>query len=371
MNRLWTRLSLTNALVVIVVLMTVAVSIRLFGDGASTPIPAGMTVTAEEQAAIDVLRSSGFIDRLSRETAGQLPLGTIYVFTVTGVVAIIAGIVLSRRLTTPLDNLQNAARAIGTSQFSHRVEPQGTVELVELANTFNQMAAQLEQAEQLRSNLLSDVAHELRNPLHIIEGNLRAILDGVYPLEMAEIARLLGQTEQLRKLVNDLHELAQAEARQLPLDKTAVDIAALVKETAVSFKPTAAAQNITLDVALQGAMPTLSLDASRVKQVLHNLISNALRHTPKNGKVTIIVENIDQTLSIQIQDSGAGIEAEHLPHVFDRFYRTDSARSRDAGGTGLGLAIAKAIVEAHGGGITAVSDGLNQGSTFTIHLPVN
>jgi signal transduction histidine kinase len=230
------------------------------------------------------------------------------------------------------------------------------------------MAAQLETAEMLRQNLLADVAHELRHPVHVLNGNLQAILDDVYPLSKEEIARLVDQTQHLTALINDLHELAQAEAQQLPMHKQPTDVAQLVKDVTAVFKPAAAAKQIDLQVELLGAIPTLDMDASRMRQVLHNLLDNALRHTPGNGRIRITVEQAKAGLQIRVADSGTGIKPEDLPHVFDRFYRTDSARSREGGSAGLGLAIVRAIIEAQGGSVTAASPGLDQGSVFTLTL---
>jgi signal transduction histidine kinase len=233
------------------------------------------------------------------------------------------------------------------------------------------MAERLEKDETLRRNLLADVAHELRNPLHVIQGNLQAILDDVYPLNKEEIVHLSDQTRLLTTLVDDLYDLSQAEAHQMVLHKGMVDMADLVKETAVSFKPVAAAQNISLQVELLGATPYAHIDSDRMRQAVVNLLTNALRHTPKGGKIRATVEQKGDFLQILVHDSGTGIEPEHLPYIFDRFYRTDNARSRDRGGTGLGLAISKAIVDAHDGEIIASSSGKGLGATFEIRLPNN
>jgi signal transduction histidine kinase len=246
----------------------------------------------------------------------------------------------------------------------------GSQELQAAATAFNQMAEQLEQAETLRRNLLADVAHELRGPLHLLQGNLQAVLDDVYPLNKEEIARLFDQTCHLTRLVDDLHELAQAEAHRVSLHKQATDPAALVKETADLFRPELEAHEIALRVELLGALPIVEIDGARIRQVVHNLLSNALRHTPPGGEITVSVEHRQETLQISVRDSGEGIEPQHLPYVFDRFYRTDSGRSREKGGVGLGLAIVKAIVESHDGQVTVTSSGIGKGSTFTVALPV-
>ena len=238
-----------------------------------------------------------------------------------------------------------------------------------MAIAFNEMAAQLEQAETLRRNLLADVAHELRHPVHVLQGSLQAILDDVYPLNKEEIARLSDQTHHLAVLVNDLHILAQAEAHKLPLLKQITDIGVLVKETVAAFEPLVAAKSITLRVELLGTMPELAVDRARLRQAIHNLLDNALRHSPEGGAITVSVEQAQDTVKVRVHDTGEGIAPDQLPHVFDRFYRTDQARSRDKGGAGLGLAIVKANVEAHDGSVTVTSPGAGQGSTFTISLP--
>ena len=239
-----------------------------------------------------------------------------------------------------------------------------------LAESFNEMASKLENAESLRQNLLADVAHELRTPLTVIQGNLRAILDDVYPLEKEEIARLYEQTLHLTGLIEDLRELSHAEADRLPMHLVDVDVAALVKETAVTFTPLTQAENITLRAELLGALPTIQADKARLRQSLHNLLNNAIQHTPAGGTITLQAEHNDNQLHLRVSDNGDGIPQEHLEHIFDRFARIEKSRSRDKGGSGLGLAIVRAIANAHNGTVTVTSPGQGQGSTFTITLPI-
>ena len=287
-----------------------------------------------------------------------------------GLVGTGAGIILSRNLTAPLIKLTNAAHAIGAKDLGRRVDVQGSEEIEQLAASFNDMAAKLEKVESLRRNLLADVAHELRTPLTVIQGNLRAILDDVYPLEKDEIARLYEQTLHLTRLIEDLRELSHAEADQLPLNLVDVDVAKLVKDTAVTFKPLTTAANITLRAELLGALPTIQADQSRLRQSLHNLLNNAIQHTPAGGTITIQAEQTGGQLNLRICDNGDGIPPEHFEHIFDRSARVDQSRRRDKGGSGLGLAIVRAIAQAHGGQVTATSPGKGQGSIFTITLPV-
>jgi signal transduction histidine kinase len=355
MNRLWIRLSLTFTAVVIIVMITIGFTAALTVGVIDAP-SAEMSVEVQE-----------YFDQVRRD---RPPFNFTTVIVIVGVVAIIAGVGLSKSLTAPLSELEKAAQAIGQRDLSRRVPAEGSQEMVAVAAAFNEMAAQLEQAETVRRNLLADVAHELRHPIHILQGNLQAILDDVYPLSKEEIARLFDQTRHLSTLVNDLHELSLAEARQLPLHKQQTDIAQLVKETAVSFKSVAAAKDVHLQVELLGTIPDLVVDAARIRQTIHNMLNNALRHTPVGGAIRVSVERQQDAVQIRVNDTGAGMSPEQLAHVFDRFYRADAARSRDQSGIGLGLAIVKAIAEAHDGAVAAASPGMGQGSVFTLSLPL-
>lgn len=360
MNRMWVRMSLS---ITVIVLMVVAVPVLLVLISAFI----GLSPAPPELA--DLLSNSTW-QELFDLALRTLPANLLRLAFWAGVVGIVAGIWLSRNLTAPLRNLQQAAREIGAKQLGRRVELEGSDELVALAKAFNDMASHLQKAENLRQNLLADVAHELRSPLTVIQGNLRAILDDVYPLDKEEVARLYDQTRHLTRLVDDLHELAQAEAQQLPLNVQEVSMAGLVQEAAAVFRPLAESKGVQLRVALVGKIPPIQGDGGRLTQVLHNLLNNALRHTPKGGRVTVQTEPSIAGLMVRVVDTGDGISAEHLPHVFDRFYRTDRSRSRDEGGTGLGLAIVRAVVESHGGRVAVYSAGTGQGSTFEIALPL-
>jgi two-component system OmpR family sensor kinase/two-component system sensor histidine kinase BaeS len=287
-----------------------------------------------------------------------------------GILGLIFGVVFSRSLTAPLSRLADAARAIGARNFNRHVKPEGSEEMAEVAIAFNSMVDALAESEQLRRNLVADVAHELRTPLSVLQGNLRAILDDVYPLEKGEIARLYDQSRLLNRLVEELRELSQAEAGQLPLNLTHVDPVSLISDTVADFGPAAEAESVTLTTDLPTTLPPLQADTARLSQVLHNLLANALRHTPAGGTITVSAAPSDKAIHLTIRDTGEGISAEHLPHIFDRFYRGDRARARADGGAGLGLAIVRAIVEAHGGTVSAASSGLaGEGSTFVISLP--
>jgi two-component system sensor histidine kinase BaeS len=231
------------------------------------------------------------------------------------------------------------------------------------------MAQELERTDQQRRNLTADVAHELRNPLHIIQGNLEGVLDNVYEPTDAHITATLEETRLLARLVDDLRTLSLAEAGELPLRREAVDVAELLADVRTSFSGQAEAAGLDLQVAVDQDLPTIVGDAARLEQVLSNLVANAVRHTPSGGNITLRAEGTGQGLLIVVQDTGQGIPAEDLPYVFDRFWRGDRSRSHARGaGSGLGLAIARQLVEAHGGRIGVDSEP-GVGTKFTIELP--
>ena len=304
-----------------------------------------------------------------RQLRGALWLAAL----VAGLLGAAAGLWLSRSLTLPLARVAEAARAIGRRDWSQRVPTAGTVELAAVAKAFNEMGESLQQAEVQRRNLMADVAHELRTPLSVLQGNLRALLDGVYPLELGEIATLYDETRLLNRLVDDLRELALAEAGQLRLNMQPVPVGPLVDAAMTLFAPAAEAQGVRLNTCIADPMPTVRADADRLSQVLHNLLSNALRHTAAGGRIEcrVVTERSpvqgQSWVILAIADTGAGIAAEDLPRVFDRFYRGDQSRARQSGGAGLGLAIAKSQVEAMGGTIEAASTP-GTGSTFSVRL---
>lgn len=303
------------------------------------------------------------------EMPAWIAIGTLPLFSLF--VGVLLSIWMSRSVTWPISQLAEAAHAIGRRDLGYRVQTEGSQELRDLAQSFNRMAEELEHAEITRRNLMADVAHELRTPLAVLDGNLRAILDGVHALNEEEIALLYEQTHHLNHLVDDLRELSLAEAGQLSLDLQEVDLTHLVRETAAHFDLVAQDQGIQLTTELDELLAHSSLDQNRIRQVLHNLLSNAFCHTPPGGQVAISAKRLsdNNALQITVADTGAGISLEELPYIFDRFYRTERTASRDRDGTGLGLAIVKAIVEAHGGRVSAASAGRNLGSAFSIVFP--
>jgi two-component system OmpR family sensor kinase len=277
------------------------------------------------------------------------------------------GLVISRTVSRPLSQLAQAVRAFAAHNWDQRVTVGGSEEVAEVAFAFNDMADALQQAETLRRNLMADVAHELRTPLTVLQGNLRAMLDGVYPLERGEIATLYDETRLLNRLVDDLRELALAEAGQLKLNLQPIDLMALIGSTVTNFMPVAEERNLTLSAKIDQAA-AVHADPDRVAQVLRNLIANALWHTSPQGQITVETQRIDRSVRVSVTDTGDGIAPEEMRHVFDRFYRSDKSRARHTGGSGLGLAIAKSLVEAMGGQIGVDSE-LGKGSRFWFTLP--
>lgn len=284
------------------------------------------------------------------------------------VVGLGGGIVIGRVVSAPITELVKAADKIGKGDLNTRVYPHGSQEMIDLADRFNKMAQELEHAETLKNNLMADVAHELRTPLTVLEGNLRAALDKVYMLDEAEIANLYSQTRHLTRLVNDLRELALAESKQLHLEKYPTDLNALLTETIQALDPLAAEKSVRL-IYQPTLLPELSVDPTRIRQALFNLLSNALRHTPSGGEISVAGKQAKGVVVLSVKDSGEGLLPDQLAAVFDRFYRADKSRSRETGGTGLGLAIVKAIIESHGGQVEVYSEGKGKGSEFTIVLP--
>lgn len=285
---------------------------------------------------------------------------------VAGGVGALLGFIISRTIAAPLSNLSLAARDFAAHRWDRRVPVSGSDELADVARAFNEMADSIQRSDRLRRNLMADIAHELRTPLTVMQGNLRALLDGVYPLEMKEVATLYDETRLLSRLVADLRELALAEAGQFPLNLQAVAPKDLLSSAVEQFALAAEAQDTKIEV-LDAPMTAVKADPDRLAQVLHNLLGNALRYT-SGGRITISSEQTAHEVRIRVTDTGSGIDPADLPHIFDRFYRGDE--SRPGSNSGLGLAIAKAWVEAMGGTI-GVESSNGSGTSFWFTLQVS
>jgi signal transduction histidine kinase len=282
--------------------------------------------------------------------------------------ALLVTFFLSRRILAPVRALTATARQLGLGDLSKRVNSRHRGELGELARTFDSMADDLERAEKLRRSLVADVAHELRTPLSNIRGYLEAIRDDVVKPEPATIQSIYEEALLLSRLVDDLQDLALAEAGKLNLVVQPEDVTAIISQAVLAAQAQAAAKGLTLSMETSGGLPLCNIDAHRISQVLHNLLANAVAHTPAGGSVTVTAVPEDSRVIVSVVDTGEGITPEELPNIFERFYRSDKSRARATGGHGLGLTIAKRLVEAHGGTIIAKSEP-GKGSTFTFTIP--
>ncbi len=292
---------------------------------------------------------------------------------VAGLAVLVVGSFQARRIVAPVRELAQAARRVADGDLSQRVRVTSEDELGEMAKAFNQMAAELEQQHDLRRRAMTDIAHELRTPLSVLQIDLESIEDGLTDPSPAVIAGLQEEVALLKRLVEDLRMLSLADAGELRLEMEPIDLAPLVQSAVERGQGAAREKGVALSVDVSGSLPPIRGDGQRLIQVLLNLLSNALRHTPPGGNVTISLRPAGREVHMAVRDTGEGIPADVLPHVFERFYRADQARSREArsrdgGGSGLGLTIARSLVEAHGGRIWAESEP-GAGSTFTVALP--
>jgi signal transduction histidine kinase len=305
----------------------------------------------------------------------SLPGGTLAVIRALGTLVVLlafAGLVYAfrslRAAAAPIGAMLEAAGRVADRDYSVRVAESGPREVRALASSFNTMVERLQAADEQRRNLLADVSHELRTPLTVIQGNLEGLLDGIYPADAVHINAILEETRVLSRMIDDLRTLSLAESGALQLQLETVDIADLIDEVARSFQVQAQESNVTLQCEVQPLLPLVEIDPIRIREVLVNLLANALRYTPAGGRIQIDCgfQDGDQSrLQISILDSGVGISAQDLPHIFDRFYK-----SSDSHGSGLGLAIARSLVVAHGGEIGASSQA-GEGTTIRITLPIS
>ena len=301
--------------------------------------------------------------------AGALSLGIA--LGVAVLVALVVSVIITRRVGASLTAVATAARDIADGLYDAEVRAPGLgSEFADLAQAFNHMSARLRASESLRRRLLSDIAHELRTPVATLDAQLESIEDGLTALDEHTIALLRAQGARLTRLAEDLAAVTKAESGEIPLSVRAEDPRDLITAATSAARPAAAAGGVTLAVEAAAGLPLVAVDHQRMAQVLGNLLDNAIRHTPPGGCVTVrAFQDGDETV-LEVQDTGTGIATEHLPFVFERFYRADGARDRAHGGSGIGLAIVKAFVEAHGGTITASSPGPGRGSAFQMRLPV-
>jgi two-component system OmpR family sensor kinase/two-component system sensor histidine kinase BaeS len=310
------------------------------------------------------LADQNFLDRLQRTL--------VIAALVAGILGLALGLIVSRTVAKPLTDLAHAAEKFAGQDWSQRVTVQGTAETALVGRAFNRMADALQQAEQLRRNLMADIAHELRTPLTVMQGNLHAMLDDIYPLERSELVPIYDETRLLSRLVDDVRELTLADAGQLKLTMQPTDLSTLLKTAVANFSIAAEMQGLAVTLDIPDMLPAVVADPDRLRQVLHNLLANALRHTHQ-GTISISAmcerSAIGELVKVTVADTGQGIAVDELPHVFDRFYRGKDNKENSNKGSGLGLAIAKTWVTMMGGTISVESTP-ETGSCFWFTLKV-
>lgn len=332
---------------------------------ANTTLPNPATASAEPLLLYTGYRADALAD-LTQLDKGQLLLALGGVILVSGLIALM----LSSRISRPIGRLTNAVNQLGRGDLSQRVdEKKVSVEVAELSRAFNAMAADLSRSEQARARMVSDVAHELRNPVGVLQGTLEAAQDGVFATDRDLIDTLHSEVLQLATLVGDLQQLALADAGGLVLASAPTDLNEVASHAVLIHQSLAAERSITLANTGSDDTVTATVDRTRIQQVLTNLLSNALQYTPSGGAVTVGVSQRGAEAVIEVTDTGIGMTRDEVDHAFDRFWRADSSRNRNTGGTGVGLAVCDELVRAHGGTIE-ISSIPWHGTTFTVRLPL-
>lgn len=318
--------------------------------------------------------------QLLSETEGHLIISfrnaVLASVAVAAVAAIGAGVfssyVIWRTIIVPLRQLAISSRRIADGRYNERVSvPKNTGEaMAQLVVNFNEMADTLEGVEQQRITLLNNISHELRTPLTGLKGYIEGLQDGLFPANGETYDLMVHEVDRLHRLVEDIQKLSRVEAGQVSLDLAAFSINEVVQRVAAQMQPQAKLKKIRIETRSVDSNTVVYADSDRTAQVLINLVSNALRYTPENGRISIEVQQNNPYALIAVQDNGAGIPTDAIPYLFERFYRVDQSRARKSGGSGIGLTISRHLVWAMGGEIAVESAGLNKGSTFTFTLPL-
>lgn len=285
------------------------------------------------------------------------------------VIAVIVSLVISRRLTIPVHNMAAVTGKIAEGDYSQRVDVATGDEIGSLAQSLNMMAASLEESQRMRRELMANIAHELRTPLTSISGYMEALSDGVVPATGETYEMIQNESRRLSRLVDDLQRLSRAESGQESVDLTVIRLSPFLDRIKMKLKPQFLEKNVSLQTDAKPPELELTTDEDKLDQVLVNLLDNALRYTEEGGTVSVTCREAGGQFELQVNDDGRGIAAEHLPHIFERFYRADKSRSREEGGSGIGLTIVKRYVEALGGEIK-VESGVRKGTSFILRFPV-
>ena len=361
-RQLWRRLLLSHLVVVAIGSATLFLAVGVVApgafDAAMNHAMTGMDAMSEMMA--ELVREA-FQDAIQR--------ALVIAIAAAAIASILVSLALSTRLSRPIGRLAQASRRIASGRYAERVSVTSDDEIGALADTFNTMAASLEATERRRLQLVGDVAHELRTPLATLDGYLEGLEDGVIPAEAKTWALLRGETTRLTRMVNDLQELWRAEARQLPLSIATIDVASELQAARERFTGQAGEQGIEIRLDAVGGRLAVRSDEARLRQILDNFLSNAIRYSPRDSVVSVAATGEGDDVAISVTDQGPGLAPEQLERVFERFYRVDPSRSRALGGSGIGLAIARALAEAMGGSVHAQSEGEGRGATFEVVLP--
>lgn len=317
-----------------------------------------------------LILDDGISERVKREFISSATNTAVLVLVSAGIITLILLSILVMPRLQVIEELTIAARQLANGQWEHRVKVRASDEISELAHSFNAMGESLQRLENLRRTMVSDIAHELRTPLSNIQGYMEGLRDQVIPPTTEIFDSLHQEAALLTRLVNDLQTLALADAGQIELRRVSTSLNAIVKNVVIGLKDSPHRTNqAIINVKPLDHLPRVNVDPDRLKQVISNLLTNALAHTPPTGRITIEGSTDDKFVWLTIRDTGSGIAPEHLPFVFERFYRADKSRNRATGGTGIGLAIVKQLVQAHGGTVEAQSE-IGAGSCFRFSIPI-
>lgn len=311
-----------------------------------------------------VLVVGGIIGILATVT-GSSPTGIVGAIIALVIFLVLLRVIFSafRSTAAPVGELIEASGRVESGELDVQVPERGMREVRTLTRAFNAMSARLSATERERRRLLADVSHELRTPLTVIQGNIEAMIDGLYPADREHLERIQAEARQLERLIDDLRTLSLAETGQLPLQREPTDVDALAREVAAAFEPDALTAGVDLTREVPADLPDLEVDGRRIRQVISNLVANALRHTPRGGRVTVSASAVNGGIRLEVADTGVGMSADAVGHAFERFWRAG-----DSAGAGLGLAIVRDLVEAHGGTV-AIRSEVGQGTTVIVILP--
>jgi signal transduction histidine kinase len=367
-RRLGVKLFASYLAVVSVVLVTVLLGVRLVASSLFAH-HIGYMMGPGDMGRMDQLLEGGTDAALLAAFGAALADALLVAMIAAIATAVVVSLFVSRQVVGPIQRLGAASRRLASGHYAERVPAGGGDELGELAGSFNEMAAALEATERRRRELIGDVAHELRTPVATLGGYLEGLLDGVVEPSEQTWAKLHDEASRLRRLIDDLQELSRAEARQLPVKPRPIDPADIACAAIDRLTGQFDEKGLVFEASVAAKLPRVQADPDRAVQVLTNLLTNALRYTPVPGLVRLELRAVGDAVQFTVADTGVGVAPEHLPHLFERFYRADRSRNRALGGSGIGLTIARALVEAMDGRIWVESPGLGGGATFHFMLP--